>query len=120
MERNLFDTVSMLGLDIMLAVIAALAVLSALTRAVQQLRKRMSAHETQVERRTERHERPAAGYAPPLSVGLIPRATAPAVHVVPAWIEAWMRREPARDAAASPVARSPIARRKESQEHEVA
>jgi hypothetical protein len=42
------------------------------------------------------------------------------VHVVPAWIEAWMRRDPARDAAASPVARSPMERREESREHEVA
>jgi hypothetical protein len=120
MERSLFDTVSMLGLDIMLAVSATLAVLSALMRVVQRWRERMSADETGDERHTERHERPAAGYAPPLSIGLIPRATAPAVHVVPAWIEAWMRRDPERDAAATLVASPPLERREESREHEVA
>jgi hypothetical protein len=120
MERSLFDTVSMLGLDIMLAVSATLAVLSALIRVVQRWRERMSADETGDERRAERHERPAAGYAPPLSIGLIPHATAPAVHVVPAWIEAWMRRDPERDAAATLVASPPLERREESREHEVA
>lgn len=120
MERSLFDTVSMLGLDIMLAVVAALAALSALMRIVQPWRERMSADPTGDERSTERHERPAAGYAPSLSIGLIPRAPAPAGVAVPDWIMAWMRREPERDAAAAQVARSPTVRREESREHEVA
>jgi hypothetical protein len=92
MERNLFDTVSMLGLDIMLAVIATLAALSTLARVLQPWRDRLTSDHTKDDRWPGRRERPAAGYAPPLSMGLMPSAAAPAASVVPAWIEAWMRR----------------------------
>ena len=110
MERNLLDTVSMLGLDIMFAFIALLSAVSAVVRVMQAWRDRMTSNAAADTPRAERCEEPSAGFAPPLSIGFSSRGPTPDPSVTPDWIKAWTRRD------ASPT----TARRGESREHEAA
>jgi len=116
MERGWIDTVVLLGLDVMLAVIATLAALSAVARVLQLLRDRTSSDETGNDLRPEPYEPPVAGYAPSLSMGLTPYAAAMSERRVPDWLARWMRHNPEPDEFARPAPAAAVARR----EHEVA
>jgi hypothetical protein len=120
MERNLFDTASMLGLDVMFVTIAALSALSALAPVLQSWRDRMTSNEAAGEPRPVQYDEQAAGYAPPLSTGFMPGAQSPAPSAVPAWIEAWTQRNPPHDGVARQGARPTTANRGESPEDEAA
>jgi hypothetical protein len=106
MERSWFDTVELLGLDVMLAVIATLAALSALAQVLQLRRDRTTSNEAGNDFRPEQYERPVAGYAPSLTMSLTPTAAATPEPRMPDWLARWMRRNPEPDELAAQVAGS--------------
>jgi hypothetical protein len=123
MERSLLDTMSLLGLDIMLGAIVALLVLAAADPVLRHCREARTTPEVESLDQRERGEPQPAGYVPSLTVGFVPVGEEQAEPEAPRWFRAWMRgasgkQEPASASQDAPSKRASREARRD--EHEPA